>query len=63
MTAVTAPLRRAPRTLRTPSAVTPARVRRTLSYIRRVSEGMNSNDRARLCDVTLQPYTEARFQR
>jgi hypothetical protein len=36
---------------------------RAFRHLRRVGEGLNSDDRARLCDLTLQPYHEARFAR
>ncbi|MEM7284905.1 MAG: hypothetical protein AAF480_01005 [Actinomycetota bacterium] len=60
MTTITAPLRRTPHAMRTPSASASARARRAITRFRRITEGMNSDDRARLCDITLQGYSEAR---
>ncbi len=58
MTTITAPLRRSPRAFRTASAPAPARMRRAFTHLRRVGEGLNSDHRATLCDLTLRPYTD-----
>lgn len=63
MTTITAPLRRSPRTVRTPSAPVSARARQILKTIRRRSESINGDHRATLCDLTLRPYSEARTLR
>lgn len=60
MTTITAPLRHSPHVMRTLTTSASARTRRAIVRIRRVTEGMNSDDRARLCDVTLQGFSEAR---
>ena len=57
MTTITAPLRRSPRAIRTAAAPAPARLRRALHHLRRVGDGLHSDDRATLCDLTLRPYT------
>ena len=56
MTTITAPLRRSPRAFRTASAPAPARMRRALTQFRRITEGMNADDRATLCELTLRPH-------
>lgn len=63
MTTITTPFRRSPRTVRTSSTRAPNWGRRTLIQFRRISESLNSDDRSRLCDLTLQPYGEARSNR
>lgn len=63
MTTITAPLRRSPRTMRTPSAPSTAWARRAMRRVRYLTEGMNSDDRARACDIALRPYSEARSTR
>ena len=63
MTTITAPLRRSPRTMRTPSAPITTWARRTVRRLRYMGEGMNGDHRARVCDLTLRPYPEARTPR
>jgi len=66
MTSITTPLPQTShpkRNVRAMLAPASARLQQARRRLRYVSEGINSDDRAPLCDLTLRPYPEARSAR
>lgn len=62
MSTITAPIPHPPRTVRSRVQPLSIRVQRTMHLLRRINEGLDADRNASLSELTLRPYSEARFR-